>query len=191
MLSHPLPPSLPLSSMTRHFLTFLTNELYLPSYEFNIRAATQSEDNLRCLYTLLACFPETLSTLLSTRTVHSILSKCLVHQNQQIKFLTIASLAKIALFEQPSQDTQDHPQSLFEGTKGTKVLKLVISTVLSAVSTSNFQIIDLCTVALEAIDFDVLNEWVNMKGSAQQLGRFKEKAGNAIEREMLQAVPII
>lgn len=107
-----------------------------------------------------------------------------------MKFLTIACLAKIAVYG-PADSSQDHPQSLFEGAKGAKVLKLAISAVISALSVqteANVELIRLCAVALEAIGPDVIQEWTALKTSGQHIKRLKEKTDYALDGELLQAV---
>jgi hypothetical protein len=175
-------------SMLPHNIAVLAGQFFP-----NSRTRTQAEDNLRDLYTLLSAHPETLSALLSTanqRLIHSVLSKCLTNPQQPVKLLTIACLAKIAQCE-PVDGSQDHPQSLFEGAKGAKVVKLAISTTLSALATpseQNVELVRLCTVTLDAIGKDIVEEWSMLKVSAQHLARLKDKTGKILESDLLQAV---
>src|SRR5579859_5356605 len=126
--------------------------------------------------------------MLQLRTTHAILSKTLVHPDQHIKFLTIACLARLS-HSSPSQETQDNPQSLFQGTKGTKVVKLAVSTVLSAVSSGDAEIVRLCAVAVEALERGLLQEWSVQKGSRGLWARVKERAGQEdMEADMREAV---
>jgi hypothetical protein len=157
------------------------------------RARVQSLENLSSLYILLTAHPNTLPGLLNAthqRTINAALAKCLVNPDQLIKFLTIACLARIAQ-QDINDESQDQPQSLFEGTKGAKVIKLAISTVLSAVATpigSSAEVLRLCGVALEAIDPALVGEWIQQRGSGQQVTRLRERAEGAMEGEMFQAV---
>jgi len=157
------------------------------------RTQTHSVSNLRALYTLLSTHPNTIPQLLQAthrRTIHAILSKCLVNPNSHVKFLTIACLAKIAQHE-TFDDSQDHPQSLFEGVKGAKVVKLTISTVLTAFaiqSEESAEIVRLCGVAVSAINAGIVEAWVEQRGSSQQLARLKEKVEGEMNGEMLKAV---
>jgi hypothetical protein len=128
--------------------------------------------------------------LTNQRAIHATLSKCLINPDQYIKLLTIACLARIAKYV-PTDDSQDHPQSLFEGTKGAKVIKLAISTALSEiVSTAGigFEIVRLCSVAIGVVDSGLLREWAEQKGSAQQLMKLKERTKGEMEGERLHAV---
>lgn len=145
------------------------------------------------LYIILTAHPNTAPGLLNAahrRSINAVLAKCLVNPDQQIKFLTIACLARIAQHD-ITDESQDQPQSLFEGAKGAKVIKLAISTVLSSLATpesSSAEVVRLCSVALEVIDAGLVREWLQQRGSAQQVTRLRERAGGAIEGEMFQAV---
>jgi hypothetical protein len=155
-----------------------------------VRARNQSEANLRGLYTLLSAHPDILATLTNQRITHAALSKCLINPDQHIKFLTIGCLARIAQ-SMPNDDSQDHPQSLFEGTKGAKVVKLAISTALSEIANpgnETFEIVKLCSVAIGVIDSGLLREWTDQKGSAQQLIKLRERGEGEMEGERLHAV---
>ena len=88
-------------------------------------------------------------------------------------------------------DSQDNPQSLFEGGKGVKVVKLAISTVLCAISTpcqESAEMVKLCGVALTAISAGTLRDWVGQRGSMHQLMKLRERMEEDLEVEMLQAV---
>src|SRR5277367_4655206 len=155
-------------------------------------ARKQSVSDLRTLYALLSTHPDTISPLLHSnqRTIHSTLSKCLVNPDQQIKFFTIACLAKIAQ-HLSLDDSQDNPQSLFEGAKGAKVMKLAISSVICALSPSTEQsaeVIRLCAVAVEAIQGGVVREWVDFTGSGQQLQKLRDRLEGNLDEETLHAV---
>lgn len=164
-------------------------------YISNYRTRTQSVSNIQALYTLLSTHSNTFPQLLHTghqRTLHAILSKCLVNPNSHIKFLTIACLAEIAQHE-TFDDSQDHPQSLFEGVKGAKVLKLTISTVLGVLARPNqasAEIIRLCGVSVRAINAAVVEAWVEQRGCPQQLVKLRERAGGDLNGEILQAVSV-
>ena len=87
--------------------------------------------------------------------------------------------------------SQDHPQSLFEGVKGIKVVKLAISTVLSAIALpteDKAEIVRLCSVAINAINSGLIDEWIEQRGSGQQLIKLREKAEGNLDCEMLHAV---
>src|SRR5271170_4954780 len=195
MLAHPLPSTMLLPTSIKHFLTLVTNSLYLL---YDIRLTTsarkQSASNLRTLYSLLSTHPDTICPLLHSnqRTIHSTLSKCLVNPDQQIKFLTIACLAKLAQ-HLALDDTQDNPQSLFEGAKGAKVMKLAISSVICALSTpgeERGEVIRLCAVAIDAIECGVLKEWVDMTGSGQQIQKLRDRLDGNLDEETQYAVCI-
>jgi hypothetical protein len=193
MLAHPLPSSMLLPTSIKHFLTLLTNSLYFHYGSFLTSSARkQSITNLRSLYSLLSTHPDTISPLLhaNQRTIHSILSKCLVNPDQQIKFLTIACLAKIAQ-HLSLDDSQDNPQSLFEGAKGAKVMKLAIPSVICALSPPGEQsaeVIRLCAVAVDAIECGVVREWADMTGSGQQLQKLRDRLEGNLDEETLHAV---
>ena len=194
MMSHPLPNHILLPTSIKHFLTLLTNALYSSnSNEINHRTRSQSTFNLQALYTLMHAHPNTVPQFLHAtqqRTIHATLSKCLINPDSHIKFLTIACIAKIAQCE-TFDGSQDHPQSLFEGVKGAKVVKLAISTVLSAVTSpteNRAEIIRLCSVAISAINAGLIDEWIEQRGSGQQLIKLREKADGNMDEEMLQAV---
>jgi hypothetical protein len=113
-----------------------------------------------------------------------------VNPDQQIKFLTIACLAKIAQ-HLSLDDSQDNPQSLFEGTKGAKVMKLAISSVICALSPPGEQsaeIIRLCAVAVDAIGYGVVKEWVDMTGSGQQIQKLRDRMDGNLDEETLHSV---
>src|SRR5271154_108773 len=155
-------------------------------------ARKQSVSSLRTLYSLLSTHPDTISSLLHSnqRTIHSTLSKCLVNRDQQIKFLTIACLAKLAQ-HLSLDDSQDNPQSLFEGAKGAKVMKLAISSVICALSPPGEQsaeVIRLCAVAIEAIECGVLKEWVDMTGSGQQIQKLRDRLDGNFDEETQRSV---
>jgi hypothetical protein len=153
----------------------------------------QSVSNLQGLYTLLSAHPNTIPHLLHSthpRTIHAVLSKCLINPDSYIKFLTIACLAKIAQHGS-FDDSPDHPQFLFEGVKGAKVLKLAVSTVLSAIASpteGSVEIVRLCGVAVGVIDAGLIAEWSEQRGSGQQLVKLRERAEGNLDEEMLQAV---
>jgi hypothetical protein len=110
----------------------------------------------------------------------------LVHPDQRIKFLTIACLARLSQSSPP--ETQEDPHSLFEGTKAAKVVKLAVSTVLSAVTSGDAEIVKLCAVAVVAVERVLLLEWSQQKGSAALLTRLKERAEGEMKAEMMEAV---
>lgn len=119
-----------------------------------------------------------------------VLAKCLVHSDQTIRFLTIACLAMIARHES-IDDSSDHPQSLFEGAKGAKVVKLAISSVVSALSTpsdENTEVIKLCSIAIDAVDARLIVEWVEQKGSSQSLLKLRKRVEENQMGNMLPAV---
>jgi len=60
--------------------------------------------------------------------------------------------------------------------------------VLSAVSSRDAEIVRLCAVAVEALERGLLMEWSGQKGSAGLLARVKERAGEAMEGDMMEAV---
>jgi hypothetical protein len=127
--------------------------------------------------------------MLQLRTIHATLSKTLVHPDQHIKFLTIASLARLSPSpSSPPESQENNPHSLFEGTKGAKVVKLAISSVLSAVSSGDVEIVKLCAVAVEALEEGLLREWSLQKGSMALLVRLKERAEEALEGDIMEAV---
>ena len=195
MLSHPLPPTVLLPTSIKQFLTLLTNSLFILIQAFysDIRTNSPSATNLKGLYTLLAAHPTTLPHFLHTthqRTIHAVLSKCLMNSDPLIKFLAIASLAIIVQHELP-EDSQDHPRSLFHGAKGTKVLKLVISTVLAELASQkeeSTKIIRLCGTSVSAIDPSLVSEWAELKNSGQQLAKLQEKADGLNNDDLLTAV---
>jgi hypothetical protein len=92
----------------------------------------------------------------------------------------------------PVDNSQDRLQSLFEGAKGAKVIKLAITTVLSALASPNYEenveLVRLCTAALEAINGILIEEWAAMKTSAQHLARLGEKATQITHSAMIYAV---
>jgi len=95
---------------------------------------------------------------------------------------------------EPPENSQDRPQSLFEGAKGAKVIKLAMTTALSAVGATgerNKELVRLSTAALEAIGRTLIEEWAALKTSNQQIARIKEKAENILEPGMIQAVSLI
>ena len=196
MLSHPLPRQIPLPSSIKHFVGLLANSLYdiLPVYW--LRTHIPSIPNLRGLCTLLSVQGRALPTVLQNsfqRTTHGVLSKYLLNENQHIKFLTIACLAQLAKAEphEPDLDAGDHPQSLFEGAKGAKVVKLVISTVLGTLSkpaTESGEIIRLCSIAIGATDPTLIKEWIDQKTSAPHLKKMKEKTEAPLDASLLSAV---
>lgn len=196
MLSQPLPSTMVLPTSTTRFLALLTNSLCIPYDTYLTSSAhKQSVSNLRPLYTLLSIHPAIITHLIHTnqRTIHSILSRCLVSPDQQIKFLTIACLAKIAQHA-PLDDSQDNPQSLFEGAKGAKVMKLTISSVICALynpGEESAEVIRLCAVAIDVIECGVMRDCAEMRGSRQQMQKLRDRAGGNLEEEMLHAVRII
>ena len=193
MLAHPLPSTMLLPTSTKHFLTLLTSSLYCHHHTcHNSSARKQSVSNLRTLYSLLSKHPDTISPLLQSnqRTIHSTLSKCLVNPDQQIKFLTIACLAKIAQHVFPDE-SQDNPLSLFEGAKGAKVMKLAVSSVICALSPPGDQsaeIVNLCAVAVDMIECGVMREWVDTPGSGQQMQRLRDRTDGNLDGKTLHAV---
>jgi hypothetical protein len=68
-------------------------------------------------------------------------------------------------------------------------MKLVISTVLNALSGRNVEIVRLCRVAMERIEGGVVVEWTGLRGSGQLGGKLKEKGG-VVKGEMLLAVGV-
>lgn len=68
---------------------------------------------------------------------------------------------------------------------------MAISTVLSAIATptaESAETIRFCGVAVSVIDAGLIGEWVEQKGSGQQLVKLRERAEGNLEGEMLQAV---
>ena len=64
-----------------------------------------------------------------------------------------------------------------------------MSSVLSAVSAGDAEIVRLCAVAVEAVERGLLQEWSLQKGSGGLLARVKERAGQEdMEADMLEAV---
>jgi hypothetical protein len=112
-----------------------------------------------------------------------------VNPDQHIKFLTIACLAKLAQ-HLSLDDSQDNPQSLFEGAKGAKVMKLAISSVICALSPGeqSAEVIRLCAVAIEAIECGVLKEWVDMTGSGQQIQKLRDRLDGNLDEETQRSV---
>jgi hypothetical protein len=71
------------------------------------------------------------------------------------------------------------------------VVKLAISTALSEIAGNEgkgFEIVSLCSVAIGVVDSALLREWVEQKGSAQQLMKLRERAKGEMEGERLHAV---
>jgi len=136
--------------------------------------------------------PDTITVLVHSnqRAIHSTLSKYLVNGEQPIKFLTIACLAKMAQHI-PLDNSQDNAHSLFEGTKGTKVMKLAVPSVIYALSSQGEQsaeVIRLCVVAVDAIECGVVREWTDMTGSGQQLQKLRDRGEGKMGEETLYAV---
>jgi len=163
------------------------------SNHIDFSARCPSSTNLNGLYMLLSAHPTTLPHFLHTthqRTIHAVLSKCLVNSDPLIKFLAIACIALIAQHE-PPDDSQDHPGSLFDGAKGMKVLKLGISTVLAELATpkeESVKIIRLCGISVNVLDQRLICEWLEMKGSGQQIKKLKDKVKGIKDGELLAAV---
>jgi hypothetical protein len=104
--------------------------------------------------------------------------------------LTIAILSIISR-NSISEDVQEHPRSLFQGTKGAKVVKLAISTALNTVANNeadSAETMNLCGVALETIDATLVDEWLQSRGSRQIVEKLVERAKRPLDEEMLQAV---
>jgi len=72
-----------------------------------------------------------------------------------------------------------------------KVLKLAISTVLAELATpkeDSAKIIRLCGGSVSVLDQALLCEWLEMKGSGQQIKKLKEKVKGIKDGELLSAV---
>jgi len=72
-----------------------------------------------------------------------------------------------------------------------KVLKLGISTVLVELATpkeNSAKIIRLCRVSVNVLDQGLICEWLEMKGSGQQIKKLKDKVKAIKDGELLAAV---
>lgn len=159
----------------------------------NNRNLDPSTRNLENLIVLLLAHRVTVSEHLQTihqRVIHGILSRSLANANLRLKFLAIAGLSHFAQSEHHGTVT-DNPQSLFEGVKGAKVLRLSLSTVLSAVTpgdSQEFEVIRLCSTALYGIHSSVFLTCTAEPTFHHHISKLRTKAEGHIEPEILPFV---
>jgi len=70
-------------------------------------------------------------------------------------------------------------------------MKLAISSVICALSPPGEQsaeIIRLCAVAVDAIGYGVVKEWVDMTGSGQQIQKLRDRMDGNLDEETLHSV---
>jgi len=194
MLLFPLPEG---TSMPRSFSLFLTGLIKLLWIDLSVtsngRTSNLSTENLESFFSLLLAHPGTVSELVLTlhqKAIYSVLSHALVNSELTLKCLAIASLSRLSQFEHPGS-TADNPQSLFEGVKGAKVLRLSLSTVLGAVTPGNppeVKLVKLCSTALQGICSSVFASCAAEPTFYHHISKLRAKAEGLVGREIIPVV---
>ena len=197
MLLFPLPED---TSMPRSFSLFLAALIKLLWVALpvasNGRTSSLSTENLESFISLLLAHPGTVSELVLTlhqKVIYNVLSKSLVNSDLRVKCLAIASLSRLSQFEHPGP-TADNLQTLFEGDKGAKVLRLSISTVLGAVAHENpseVEIIKLCSTALQGIYSSVFAACAVEPTFHHHISKLRTKTEGHLGREIIPVVSAV
>jgi len=159
----------------------------------NGRTSNLSTENLESFFSLLLAHPGVVSELVLTlhqKVIYSVLSRSLANSELTMKCLAIASLSRLSQFEHPGS-AADNPQSLFEGIKGAKVLRLSLTTVLAAVTPGNppeVELVKLCSTALQAIGSSVFASCAAEPTFYHHISKLRTKAEGVLGREIVPVV---